>query len=1742
MSSIHFPITGDNSNFMAALHQVTQGVRDASSQIQAEGGAIEAVFSKIKQGLTILGIGTGLKELVSQTASTRSEFQKLEIAFKTFLGSEQEANKLMNQLVDTAAKTPFDLKGVAESAKGLLAFGIQADEVNKIVVSLGDVAAGLSQPLSEIVYLYGTTVTKPKMDTMDLKQHLGRGIPIARELAKELGVVESEVAGLVSAGKVTGEIYKKAFDNLTGEGSMFGGLMEAQSKSIQGQIDNIADSVDMMFNEIGKTTQPIFNSLLSTTSDIVDHWREVLLIVGDIAVAYGSQKAWLALDAGFTKAATKYGYEAEAAQLRALLPVKEEEKQSSLQQAVAAGTLTKAKADEIETLREEAQAQLDALIKKEQLAKAEEANALAKSKAADKEVEAIEKEIESTWDRITAGMESLTAEEAETAVTELDTLETMRNEAANIAQAASEDLRAASTTAATVAEERETLATGINTAQNAGNTASVGILTIAKEKLIAAMQKLNTVMAANKFAIVTGLVIALGYAVYKAATYESELTQSLKSADQACNDQEASLQKELSSLNSLKKNLENAKKGTDNWKSAKDSIVSQFGQYLNNLDSEISKVGNLSTTYNQLTKAVRLSAAARALDAYRQDNNLDEDINRTQEIIRESLTDRKLIKVDNNGNIIRSGEHQAFIHTYIGGRLLKNIMSKVYEYQQTGDISIFNPKELGYLNQTGQLTKLEGFSTLLQSTRKKIDAKKEGEKLIAERYGTTVEEIEGRTTNIVTPEHNLQESYAQSSMRYNKAKSEVDKIKQNRSAYTDKQWESAIEELKVAKDEFEKLGGETKQHKKKSSGSTPEQIGAKQKEAHQKILDLMKKQAEEKIKLEIEYEFEREQNRIDLMQEGENKVLAQMALDQKKELSALEDRKQAAIQAEIERQKSLFDAQEDEKAAGNKKYAKKVFDPTSIYDPENNIINENIQAIISKYDNLNADLLDKQKKAKDDRLKAEQESFNNFYKEFGDYYQKRLAIQNEYQKKLSEAQNEGDRMMITAQMQKDLSDLDFTQWIDNGDLNMAFGNIENLSQETIDQLIKDMERYRSKIVATFDPDKIQKYNEALKNLRSAKINTGFFDEDIDASGFADKIRERILLEKELQAETNNMNTLIAERNSLEQNLQWEEQKLEWKNNNGIADPEAEQNVRKMRVQLTSVNKSIQTSANNSKRLQSNLNAISKVKYSAIKTLGKQVLNVGKNAAEFAKIWGDDVADGINSGIEALETAIDVTDSLASSIDVLIKNSGKSVEEAAEAGKQAVDAAGQGMQTTTQVTSSSMKAMESASAILAIIAAAIQLATMIASLVDPDKKHEKNIEKLQDQIDSLQESYDDLGDAIEKAYSSDSADLIDQQNELLRQQMGLVRQQKEEEKAKKDSDKDKVKDYDKTLREQQKQLEENRQKAKEAIIGEDIKSAISNFAEAYAGAWEDGTKAASASMKAVKSLVTSALTELLKKNLKPATEEFYNELARAMRDGILTNDELEALDKLKKELDDLALKDEATFKALQERYRTLEEIQEELTDIDFESVQDNFKSLLSDMESSSANFADSFSDMLRNALISGLMDAKYNKLLEEWYAEFAKAMEDGKLSDEEREKLRQDYNSIVEQGIKDRNEINDIVGGGAYSQDASSGGFESMSQDTAEELNGRFTALVEIQASSKSLQGQQYQIGIQTLNSLKEHYAGIQDVCAESNSTLTSMKDMLFLSTNYLEDIAKYTKRLNQLTDTVSEIKNIVNTI
>lgn len=303
-----FKATLDIDDFNVSAATMERHIKDFSNTAAQEAAAVEDSFQqmaeKAGQYISYYLIGQGMNNLVSSIVSVRGQFQQLELAFGTMLGSTAKATDLMQQMVDTAAKTPFDLMGVAEGAKQLLAYGVSADKVNDTLVRLGNIASGLSIPLNDIVYLYGTTMVQGRLYAQDVRQFTGRGIPLVKELAEKYHTTADNINAMVSAGKIGFPDVEEVLNKMTNAGGQFYQLMEKQSSSLTGQIANLEDAWDSALNSFGEQTEGALSAGIQGATYIVEHMDDVVRILKSVAIAYGSVKAATVLASVATKGYT----------------------------------------------------------------------------------------------------------------------------------------------------------------------------------------------------------------------------------------------------------------------------------------------------------------------------------------------------------------------------------------------------------------------------------------------------------------------------------------------------------------------------------------------------------------------------------------------------------------------------------------------------------------------------------------------------------------------------------------------------------------------------------------------------------------------------------------------------------------------------------------------------------------------------------------------------------------------------------------------------------------------------------------------------------------------------------------------------------------------------------------------------------------------------------------------------------------------------------------------------------------------------------------------------------------------------------------------------------------------------------------------------------------------------------------------------------------------------------------------
>nr|DAZ01560.1 MAG TPA: tail tape measure protein [Caudoviricetes sp.] len=1718
MASIKFDITGDNSSVLKAVRGVQDGVSQTARVVEQQGQSIENVFNRIKSVASMAFAGFTAKEIISTLGTVRGEFQQFEIAFETMLGSGQKAKGMISDLANLAASTPFDMKGVVNGAKQLLAYGFAANEITDTMRRLGDVSAGLGLNLQDLTWLYGTTMVQGRLFTRDLMQFTGRGIPLTEELAKQFGVTKDKVSELVTAGKVGFPEVKKAIESLTNEGGKFGGLMEKQSHSITGQISNIQDTIEMAINDLGTQTEGLMNDALDITSKVIDHWKEIGEVILAAASAIGLYKAMAVSIAAFDTATTNVGYAAELSALESLLPMKEEAKKTDLEEAVAKGQLSAAQAELVTSKREEVAAYV-AELQAQAKAKADAATAAAEEvKALENKLAMQDNEVQSLQDAYDA-LESYTdGQKVETAEIKLNTAVNERNTIAKQLQTARETAATAATEANTAANTANTAAQGLNTAATARDTAAKGIWAQVTLLCKRAQDAWNASMFSSPLFWIAATIAAVTYSVYKLATAETAHETAVRKSNEAWDEFDNKVKERQQNIESLIRTIRSetateyekaeayqklsnlAPQLTEQYSQAQLASADfaktqkEVAESMDELkyDKAVEEVEKYRKKVEELQMQLRADAAnggQGSIAISSQINQAKEDLDQAEEKLSNIIQLRdqaaenakpievRLQEAQENESVRQeifdfydeainlANDWQAANETinYATGesRLDAFINKAQKEIASLREDIKKNPADLNLRMQESEKTKV--LNNLLAMKRNWAFTGATTIPLVFRAQWNTAKQSLNQAKKRAQALANTgstetyQQAYNKAQREYNAARKRVRAMERNKNKYTPAQYETATQNLKVARDAYSKLGGDVSGKVAKAAATTrrtrikEENKAIKaQEELNNRLKALQQKNTDETISL---------------MQEGTEKKLAEIKNDYAKR------------KAEIDKQEAEF--KKKNKEAGQK---------ASLTSAQSNALNKARDLATQEYN-----------KKLDEVNREAITSMRDYLKEYGSLYQQKQAIAEEYEEKIAKAQTEGEKLSLQQQRKKDLQTIEINAIRQNIDWGSVFGDfgamfkdqleptiekLQELSKSTTDvNEQKTIQELISKLQGSatiWDSDIFKKVSDDINSYQSAM--QGYIDaqeREIEATKAVTKAQEDLA-----KAKKSGDKTSISK---AEANLSRAQGVLATASNNVL---EFGSSVQKASSDLQT---SAQKAVSQFQQLENGLQGLTS---GSLKGIGNSILGLDKL---FGGTMQKDVANTLAKGIQGLlgkdsDAAKSLTKALGDSgmageiisailgiLDILKDGFGTLISNLMDTVFGAVT----GILDDALSGDIVMKPLKSIGNNVSHILNTLSFGGF-NSLFGVDgnaKKVNDTIERLTDRNTLLQQSIEDLTDAMENSYGSKATSYYEQ-------------------------------------------AYKNQQETNQNYL--DIAKAQASYHGSH-GSWNRywggfGSDEMDWIKKNVKSDFNGDLFSLSPEEMKllrgnVAIWEHIENTGKGNYGGRLT-------EKLNDYIDQAGKLDELSDK-----------LNESLTQISFDSMKDSFVSDLMDMSKSAQDFSDDFAEMMQKALLSYSMEDLINGDLKKLYDDWAKAIKDndGKLTETDIEAFNKRYDDIVQEGLKRRDEwakVTGYTGSSSSSQTATSGGWASMGQDTADELNGRFTAL---QIAGESI--------AQNMTTTISQMESIVTLGISTNGAVLEIRNMMIMTNSYLEDIVKYSKLTyndfgTKLDDMVRRLKDI----
>ena len=254
-----------------ATDEMSQSAEKASNNLTTMRVALGNIIADAVVG-GVKSLANQIQQLGANVIRTGAQAEKTAVAFETFLGSAKEAKKVMKEVRDFAATTPFELPEVTNAAKQLLATRTPANELIETIARLGEIAAGADKPLSQLLFIYTQVKNQGRATGEDINQLLNAGLSmedIARALgktAKELGQMKGSSQGL----QLTFEEVDKVLRSVTSEGGRFAGLMDKLGTTTAVKLSNLNDAFTKIYQSIYDGISPAISGVLDVIVGILD--------------------------------------------------------------------------------------------------------------------------------------------------------------------------------------------------------------------------------------------------------------------------------------------------------------------------------------------------------------------------------------------------------------------------------------------------------------------------------------------------------------------------------------------------------------------------------------------------------------------------------------------------------------------------------------------------------------------------------------------------------------------------------------------------------------------------------------------------------------------------------------------------------------------------------------------------------------------------------------------------------------------------------------------------------------------------------------------------------------------------------------------------------------------------------------------------------------------------------------------------------------------------------------------------------------------------------------------------------------------------------------------------------------------------------------------------------------------------------------------------------------------------------
>lgn len=293
---------------IARLNKLNQGQVDSYGRVIRSQRNLVNTSQQLTRQLALIFSVSQIEGYISKLIRVRGEFELQQTALASILQNKDQADQLFAQITELAVKSPFTVKELTTYTKSLSAYQVEYEKLYDTTKMLADVSAGLGVDMQRLILAFGQVKAANILRGTEVRQFTEAGLNILGELAKYYSELEGrmisvgEVQDMVTKRMVSFGDVEEVFKRITSAGGIFYNMQERQAETLAGQMSNLQDQIDLMFNEIGKQNQGSLNTAISIIKAVIENWEILANILQSAAIGWTVYAAKTLLAAAANKA------------------------------------------------------------------------------------------------------------------------------------------------------------------------------------------------------------------------------------------------------------------------------------------------------------------------------------------------------------------------------------------------------------------------------------------------------------------------------------------------------------------------------------------------------------------------------------------------------------------------------------------------------------------------------------------------------------------------------------------------------------------------------------------------------------------------------------------------------------------------------------------------------------------------------------------------------------------------------------------------------------------------------------------------------------------------------------------------------------------------------------------------------------------------------------------------------------------------------------------------------------------------------------------------------------------------------------------------------------------------------------------------------------------------------------------------------------------------------------------------